>query len=743
MTISFSIRGMHCAACAANIEKALRKIPGVISARVNFAAGKAYLEFDPSRTGAGEFKNAIAAAGYIPIDPETLTPEEEKQARLQEIAGARRRFLFSLLFAVPLVAVAMGPHVGIAPPAEQSALFAVLQCLLTVPILLSGRQFYRRGIRSLLAAKTATMDTLVALGTGAAFLYSLFVAGAIVAGYSRYSVHDLYFEVAGLLLAFILLGKYLEEAARGKTSEAITKLLSLAPAGARVIRDGRETEIPAAEVIVGDRVVVRPGERIPVDGTVTDGRSAVDESMLTGEAVPAEKEIGSAVTGGTINLVGAFTFAATRVGKETTLARIVKLVEEAQGSKAPVQELADRVAARFVPAVFGIALAVFVVWLLLGKPFAFALTAFIAVLIIACPCALGLATPTGVMVATGMAARRGILIRNAQALQTAEKLDTVVFDKTGTLTRGKMEVTEILAFAGADPREVLALAAGLENLSEHPLGKAVGRKAAEEGLAVPTPADFAAIPGKGVKGVLGGYEFHLGNRRLMEEIGADLAAAEGEIARREEGGQTVILLARGKGAIGGVVVGDVLKPSARPALEGLQRMGLKVAMITGDNRRTAGAIARELGIEMVLAEVLPEDKAREIARLQDGGARVAMVGDGINDAPALARADVGIAIGTGTDIAREAGNVVLIRDDLNDVVTAVRLSRFAMRKIRLNLFWAFAYNAIGIPVAAGVLYPLTGFLLSPVIAGAAMALSSVSVVLNSLSINLFKIGSRE
>jgi Cu+-exporting ATPase len=737
MTLSFVIRGMHCAACAANIEKSLKKLPGVQSARVNFAAAKAWIEFDPSRTGLAAFRKAVADAGYTALDPAETTPGEEDRFRRDEGLAYRRRFLIALAFALPLLVLAMGPHLGMRLPLADGRLIALLQLALTAPIVLAGSRFYTRGFRSLIRARTATMDTLVALGTGAAFLYSLVVTAALVLGQTGVSAHDLYYEVAGLLIAFILLGKYLESLARGRAGAAIAGLARLQPSVARIVRDGKETEIPIEDVTVGDRLVVRPGEKIPVDGTLAEGRSTVDESMLTGEAAPAEKEPGSAVTGGTINLAGAFTFTAIRVGKDTTLARIMRLVKEAQGSRAPVQDLADRVAARFVPAVAAAALITFAVWLLLGQPFDFALSSAISVLIIACPCALGLATPTGVMVATGMAARRGILIRTAAALQAAEKIDLVVFDKTGTLTRGKMEV--IAAFAAdGDERELLARAAGLEKFSEHPLARAVLRRAEAELISIPEPADFAALPGQGVRGILAGSPHHVGNRRLMEKIGVDLAGAEARLPAWEGAGHTVIFLASEKRFLGAIAIGDAPKPSAAHAVRALQGMGVEVAMITGDNRRTAEAIAAEIGIGQVLAEVLPGEKAGAIVRFQSAGKRTAMVGDGINDGPALARADVGIAIGSGTDIAREAGEIILVRDNLLDVVTAIRLARFAMRKIRLNLFWAFAYNAIGIPLAAGALYPLTGVLLSPVFAGAAMALSSVSVVLNSLSINLFR-----
>ncbi len=737
MTLSFAIHGMHCASCAANVEKSLRRLPGVRSARVSFAAGKAWVDFDPARVGFPAFRSAVAAAGYSALDPAATIPEEAIRAREEEVRGFRSRFFFAAAFALPLLVLAMGPHMGLPRFIADGRWLALLELALTLPILAAGGGFYTRGVRALLRSRTATMDTLVALGTGAAFLYSLRATALILRSGPGSPADHLYYEVAGGLIAFILLGKYLESLARGRAGAAIAGLARLQPAVARVVRGAKEAEIPISEVAVGDRLAVRPGERIPVDGTVAAGRSDVDESMLTGEPLPAEKEPGSAVTGGTINLHGAFVFTASRVGKETTLARIIQLVEEAQGSKAPVQDLADRVAAVFVPAVGAVALAAFAAWILLGRPLGFALSAAISVLIVACPCALGLATPTGVMVATGMAARRGILIRNAASLQAAETIALAVFDKTGTLTRGKMEVTGVLS-AGTSEREVLSRAAGLERFSEHPLGRAILRKAEAEGVPVPVPENFSALPGRGVRGDFGGTTHYLGNRRLLAEIGADPGAAEARLRAWEEEGRTVLLLAGPGGFRGAIAVGDDPKPSARRAVRELKGMGIEVAMLTGDNPRTAGAVAAALGIETVLAEVLPGDKAAAVGRFQSAGKRTAMVGDGINDAPALAQADLGIALGAGTDIAIEAGGIVLVGDDLGGVVAAIRLARFAMRKIRLNLFWAFAYNAIAIPLAAGALYPLTGFLLNPVVAGAAMAMSSVSVVLNSLSINLFR-----
>lgn len=804
------IAGMHCASCAVTIEKALKKIPGVKEARVNFASGKAYVEHDPSLIGLSGLEKVIGGMGYraikgevpmdsvvslkvvgmdnphcvgtvggvlkslpgilfqdlrvnerarIEYDPEVITlrkimeairaagytplreeasVDQEKKAREKEIRGYKVRFLISLVLALPLLIISMGPHMGIALPDFILKHLALIQLLLTTPILFAGSQFYSRGILSIIRTKSATMDTLVAIGTGAAYLYSLFASIAIWLGSSRYGVNDLYYEVAGLLITFILLGKWLEAVAKGHTSEAIKKLMGLQPKTALVIREGEELEIPVAEVRIGDLVIVKPGEKIPVDGKVVEGHSSVDESMLTGESLPVEKIPGSEVIGATINKLGSFKFEATRVGRETALAQIIKLVEEAQGSKAPVQELADKISAYFVPAVVGIAVAAFAIWLLVGQSFAFALTIFIAVLIIACPCALGLATPTAVMVGTGLGAQHGILIKSAESLQKAYRIDTVLFDKTGTLTRGEPEVTDLIPLSGIEEKNLLELAVGLEKMSEHPLAESIIKRAGEEGIEVPRVEDFKALSGRGVEGRIEGREVFMGNRRLMREMGIEISGVGGDISRLEQEGKTVMLLARERKLLGLLAAADTLKEYSKEAVSELQRMGKSVIMITGDNRATGEAIARQLGIDRVLAEVLPADKASEVKKLQAEGKKVAMVGDGINDAPALTQADLGIAIGTGTDVAIESGDIVLVKDDLRDVVIALELSRYAMRKIKQNLFWAFFYNTIGIPVAAGILYPFTGFLLNPVLAGAAMAFSSVSVVSNSLLMKRYK-----
>jgi Cu+-exporting ATPase len=578
------------------------------------------------------------------------------------------------------------------------------------------------------------MDTLVALGTGTAYLYSLASAILIWSGNANYGKDDLYFEVAGLLIVFILLGRMLEAIAKGRTSASIRKLLDLQPKTALVVRDGAEQEIPVEEVLVGDAVIVKPGAGVPVDGIVVEGSSAVDQSLLTGESIPVEKGVDDEVIGGTLNKHGWFKFRATKVGKDTALARIVRLVEEAQGSKAPVQRLADRVAAYFVPAVLVIGIVAFAAWLLLGSEFVFALQVFIAVIIIACPCALGLATPTAVIVGTGLGAENGILIKDAETLEKAHRVDTIVFDKTGTLTRGKPVVTDIVPLTNpTPPDEILRLAAAAEKRSEHHLSEAIVSRATESGIAIPEVESFSAIPGKGVEARYDGTAILVANRKLLADRGIDASAEEERIAQLEQEGKTVALVAADARLVGMIAIADTPKDSAAETVSWLKRQGRQVVMITGDNRRSAESVARTLGIDQVLADVLPEDKAGQIKKLQELGHSVAMVGDGINDAPALVQADVGIAIGSGTEVAIESGGIVLVKDDLRDVARTLDLSSYTMRKIKQNLFWAFFYNSVGIPIAAGILYPFTGFLLNPIIAGAAMAFSSVSVVTNSLS----------
>jgi len=808
------ITGMHCASCVVTIEGALKKTPGVVNAKVNFASEKAHIDYDPDqitpdklhqaieKTGyktikakgiskdkgigvlalkvvgmdnlhclstvdgalkslkgivkkelfinqrakiqfdnsvisADKIKQTIKAVGYIPIEEEEATPDIEKAAREKEIKSLKTKFTISIILAAPLMYFAMATGLKLPIHPFMIKHMALIQFILCTPIMLAGHQFFTKGVLAVIKTKTANMDTLVALGVGAAYLYSLYVSIAMWSGSTAFSMRNLYYEIAGFLIAFILLGKFLEAIAKSKTSEAIKKLMDLAPKTATVLRDGQEKEIPIEEVIVGDIVIVKPGQKIPVDGVVTEGHSSVDESMITGESISVEKTQESEVVGATINKTGSFKFKATKVGKDTALAQIIRLVEEAQGSKAPIQELADKISAYFVPGVVVIGILAFGIWLLVGKTFLFALTIFIAVLIIACPCALGLATPTAVMVGTGLGAQNGILIRSAESLQIAHQINAIVFDKTGTLTKGEPQVTDVIGYNESEEK-ILLLAVSVEKNSEHPLGEAIVQEAKKRGIAPVDIKNFESITGKGVSAQVERNIVLLGNRRLMEDKKIDISIAKNDLEKLESEGKTAMLIAIDNTLKGVVAVADTLKEFSKEAVARLKHMRKQVIMITGDNRRTGQAIAKEVGIDRVLAEVLPKDKAAEIKKLQSEGLKVTMVGDGINDAPALTQADIGIAIGTGTDVAIESGDIVLIKDDLRDVVMAMDLSRYAMKKIKQNLFWAFFYNSAGIPIAAGILYPFTGFLLNPMIAGAAMAFSSVSVVSNSLLMKKYK-----
>ncbi|MBM3156136.1 MAG: heavy metal translocating P-type ATPase [Chloroflexi bacterium] len=736
-TLNLKVIGMDNPHCLGTVEAALKQVKGIISRQL-YLNEKARITFDSSITTKEIIKKAIKDAGYTPVEETTV--DREKEARRREIRSLRIRFFVSLVFAVPLLYFAMGHHVGLPIPHISDGYMALLQLLLTTPIVAAGYQFYTVGIRSVVRNRSASMDTLVALGTGTAYLYSLAVSILIWTSNASYGMNDLYYEVGGLLIVFILLGRMLEALAKGRTSESIRKLLELQPKTALVIRDNREQEIPVEEVMVGDIAIVKPGGRIPVDGKVIEGSSSVDQSLLTGESVPVEKNTGDEVIGGTMNQSGWLKFKAMRVGADTALAQIVRLVEEAQGSKAPVQRLADRVSAYFVPAVLAIGVIAFFAWYLSGSELSFALTAFIAVIIIACPCALGLATPTAVIVGTGKGAENGILIRDAATLERACRIDAIVFDKTGTLTRGKPVVTDVIPVSNPQTSdEILKLAAAAERRSEHHLSEAIVSKASEKNIAVPEIEGFTAIPGKGIEARYNNTTVMVGNRKLFADKGIAIAAVEERISRLEAEGKTVVLVGLSGKIIGLIAIADTPKDYAIETVAWLKRQGKQVIMLTGDNRRAAESIARSLGIEHVLAEVLPEDKANEIKRLQDEGKKVAMVGDGVNDAPALVQADVGIASGSGTDIAIESGGIVLVKDDLRDVARTLELSCYTMRKIKQNLFWAFFYNTVGIPIAAGVLYPFFGFLLNPIIAGAAMAFSSVSVVSNSLLMRRYRI----
>lgn len=739
--VTMPISGMTCASCAASVEKAVKKIEGVEKVSVNFATEKATVIYDTNSTRISEIKQAISKAGYKALEIEAGQQiDEEKARREKEMKVLWRKFLVSAIFTVPLLYIAMGHLMGIMLPDIIEPMinplnFALVQMFLTIPIVIAGNKFYSVGIKALLR-KNPNMDSLIAIGTGAAVIYGLFAVVQISKGDMEYA-KDLYFETAGVIITLILLGKYLEAVTKGKTSEAIKKLMGLAPKTATVIHGDQEMIIPIEEVEVGDIVLVKPGEKIPVDGVVIEGHSAIDESMLTGESIPVEKTIGDKVIGASINKNGLIKFKTTKVGKDTALAQIIKLVENAQGSKAPIAKLADVISGYFVPIVIVIAILSGIAWYISGESTIFSLTIFIAILVIACPCALGLATPTAIMVGTGKGAENGVLIKGGVPLETAHKIQTVVFDKTGTITEGKPKVTDIVSNGEYNNERLLQLAASAEKGSEHPLGEAIVKEAEEKNIKMLKVVKFNAIPGHGIEVEIEGKNILLGNKKLMNERNIDISLQNESDTLASEG-KTPMFMAIDNKLEGIVAVADVTKESSALAIKKLHEMGIKVAMITGDNRRTAEAIAKQVGIDIVLAEVLPQDKANEVKKLQENGNVVAMVGDGINDAPALAQADVGMAIGSGTDVAMESADIVLMKSDLLDVVTAIQLSKKTIRNIKQNLFWAFAYNTAGIPVAAGLLYIFGGPKLNPMIAAAAMAFSSVSVLLNALRLKNFK-----
>ena len=732
-----SVGGMTCAACVRKVEKALAALDGVSEASVNLATEKATVLYQPGLLEKADFRKVIEDLGYEVRGFDEILADRERQARAEEIRRQKRKFVFS---ACLTAAAFIGSFPEWFPWWPKVLREPITLFILTTPVQFwAGWQFYR-GFWSALKHRTSDMNTLIAVGTSAAYVYSTVVT-FFPGVFRAYGLElGVYYDTAAMIITLILLGKLLEAIAKGHTSEAIKRLMGLRVKTARIIREGVELDIPVEEVRQGDWVVVCPGEKIPVDGIVREGNSAVDESMLTGESIPVEKSPGERVMGATINKTGSFKFEATKVGKETVLAQIIKLVEEAQGSKAPIQRLADRVASVFVPTVILIALATFAVWLIFGPSpaFTFALLNFVAVLIIACPCAMGLATPTAIMVGTGRGAENGILIKSGESLETVHRVKTVIFDKTGTLTQGKPEVTDVAASDGFKEEQVLSWAASVEKGSEHPLGEAIVHAAKEKGLQLSAVEAFEAIPGQGVKARIDGQQLLLGNLRLMEENGVQVDGLRDRAERLAGEGKTPMIVALDGRAAGVVAVADTLKPNTLEAVEALHRMGLEVIMITGDNERTAKAVASQVGIDRVLAEVLPWDKSRQVKKLQEEGKVVAMVGDGINDAPALAQADVGIAMGTGTDVAMESSDITLITGDLRAVIVAIQLSRRTIRTIKQNLFWAFIYNILGIPIAAGILYPFWGILLNPMIASAAMAMSSVSVVSNSLRLKRFQ-----
>ena len=735
----FKIEGMSCAACANRVEKVVKKQTGVQTATVNFASEKLMVSIDESVVNIGLIKEKVAKAGYQLVN---IKPESNEVKKISEDRKLFLRFIGSMVFTIPLLIISMGHMVGmplpkVISPMENPLYFALTQLLLTVPVMLIGYKFYQVGIKNLVTL-SPNMDSLIAVGTLAAFGYSIYAMIQIIqTGNARYAMH-LYFESAATILALITLGKYLEARSKGKTSEAIKKLMGLAPKTATLVRHGKEVVVPIEEVGVGEIVIVKPGEKLPVDGKIIEGSTAIDEGMITGESIPVEKGIGDEVIGASINKSGYFKYKATKVGKDTTLAQIVRLVEEAQGSKAPIAKMADVISGYFVPIVITLAILAAIGWLIAGESVTFALTIFISVLVIACPCALGLATPTAIMVGTGKGAENGVLIKSGEALEVAHRVNTIVFDKTGTLTEGKPKVTDLISLQMPE-NDLLLLAASCEVGSEHPLGEAIVKAAKDKNIELKEMSHFQSVTGHGIEAMVDNQEILIGNRRMLLERGISSEKLDYEANRLAEEGKTPMFIAI-EGQLEGIIgVADTLKTSSKVAIEALHHMGIKVAMITGDNQKTAEAIAKQVGIDEVLAEVLPKDKAQVVEKLQKEGGKVAMVGDGINDAPALAQADLGIAIGSGTDVAIESADIVLMKSDIMDVITALKLSKVTIRNIKENLCWAFGYNVLGIPVAMGILYIFGGPLLNPMIAAAAMSLSSVSVLCNALRLRRFKI----
>lgn len=743
-TQTFAIEGMTCASCAQTIEKAVGKLSGVDKASVNLATEKMQVSYNPSAISVSDVTGAVSNSGYAAVlettDTQAHSRAEKREKKEKRIKQLLNRFGISIIFTIPLLIISMGPMVGmplpnIVDPMINAFNFSLLQLILTLPIMVVSWEYFQKGFKSLFKGHP-NMDSLIALGTAAAFVYSLAATIGTGLGYGNFS-ELLYYEVTGVILVLHTLGLFLEDRSKGQMSSAIEKLVSLAPKTARVIRNGEEQEIAVEAVAIGDIIRVRPGERMPVDGVVVEGRTTVDESMLTGESIPVEKQDGDEVIGASINNNGSIEYRATRVGSDTTLSQIIKMVEDAQGSKAPIARMADIITGYFVPIVIGLAILAGVAWLIAGQTGIFALSVIITTLVIACPCALGLATPTSIMVATGKGAEHGVLIKNGEALETTHNLETIVFDKTGTLTEGKPIVTDILVTPLITEEELLYYAASGETGSEHPLGEAIVQKSKEENMSLTKPDHFEAIPGHGIKVEIDGKNMYIGNRKLMVEQNIDLSSMEKESDRLADEGKTPMYLSIDGELAGIVAVADTLKENSMKAVKELKKRNIEVIMITGDNKRTAKAIAKQAGIDRVLSEVLPEDKAEEVKKLQEAGKKVAMVGDGINDAPALAQADIGIAVGSGTDVAIESANIVLMRNDLTAVLTAIDLSHTTLRNIKQNLFWAFAYNLVGIPVAMGLLYIFGGPLMSPIFAAVAMSFSSVSVLLNALRLRRF------
>lgn len=740
------IGGMTCASCAQRVEKSIGKLEGVLKVSVNIATEKASVEYDSQKVKIFTIKQAIEKAGYkaLNIDNKPLK-DEDKLRKEKEIRILKRKFIIATIFVIPLFYISMGVMIPWLPfpipdflnPMHYALRYTLVQMFLAIPIVIAGYRFYTVGFKALFKG-SPNMDSLIAIGTTAALIYSIYSTFEIAKGNFDAVMGGLYYETAGVIVALILLGKTLEAITKGKTSEAIKKLIGLAPKTAIVIHNGKEMEVPIDEVEIGDIIMVKPGEKIPVDGEVLEGNTAIDESMLTGESMPVDKKQGDKVYAASINKNGMIFFKATKIGSDTALAQIIKLVEDAQGSKAPIAQMADIVSGYFVPVVCVLAVLTLAAWLIAGQPLIFALTIFITMLVIACPCALGLATPTAIMVGTGKGAENGILIKGGEALETTHKINTIVFDKTGTITEGKPEITDIISVEGITRKRLLQIAASAEKGSEHPLGEAIVRGAEKENTQLLKTDKFEAIPGFGIEVIIDGINTLIGNKKLMFSKKISLQELESKSDEIAKEGKTPMFIAMNGKIAGIIAVADVVKESSAKAIKKLQSMGIKVAMITGDNKKTAEAIAKQVGIDKVLAEVLPQDKSNEVKKLQSEGKKVAMVGDGINDAPALVQADIGIAIGSGTDVAIESADIVLMRSDLMDVPTAINLSKSTIRNIKQNLFWAFAYNVAGIPIAAGLLYLFGGPLLSPVLAAAAMAFSSVSVLINALRLRRFK-----
>ena len=754
MKQKFDVTGMSCSACSAHVEKAVSRVPGVDQVQVNLLQNSMVVEYEDEATDAAAIIHAVEDAGYGASVKDAHEPTKKAENDLQkrtaeEAKKMKHRLGWSIVFLIVLMYISMGhmlgwPLPGILLGHENMMIFALTQLFLTLPIMYLNRKYYENGFKSLFHG-APNMDTLVAMGSTAAFVYS--VSRLYVMGYAmgrgetdmaHMAAMNLYFESAAMILTLVTIGKYMESRSKNRTSDAITKLVDLAPKTALVVRNGRETEVPADQVQVGETVIVKPGQGIPVDGVILEGTGTVDESAITGESIPVEKKVGDRVTGATVNRAGYFQMKADRIGEDTTLSQIIRLVEEAGGSKAPIAKLADKVSGIFVPVVITIAVITIIVWLLSGATFSFALASGIAVLVISCPCALGLATPTAIMVGTGRGAEQGILIKSGESLETAHLVDTVVLDKTGTITEGHPAVAAVRTAPGVTEAELLGLAASLEKASEHPLAEAIVRYAEEAGVEVSQATEFAAEAGQGVLGMVSGRKVLAGNQKMMDAQKVTLDGMDAEAGKLSEEGRTVLYIAADQKLLGMIAVADPVKKTSAEAIREMEQMGLDVVMLTGDHEKTARAIQKQLGISRVIAQVLPQDKEREVRRLQEEGHKVAMVGDGINDAPALARADVGIAIGAGTDVAIESADIVLMKSDLLDAVTAVQLSRAVIRNIKENLFWAFCYNAIGIPLAAGVFYPLLNWQLSPMFGSAAMSFSSVFVVCNALRLKGFQ-----